>query len=286
MEFTIAHTTTYAYPEPVTESYTVVHLQPASDAHQFCRRYELDVRRRARVLSYVDRFGNVVQHFAILPTHERLTVTARSNVTTTRDLQTRWDPLEATRARLDADPEFDVLWDFVRESPYVHFTPSLATFLEELPSPGDAIGHWCQTVCSHINKTFAYDKSATSVRTAVDAALAARAGVCQDFAHVMIAVLRSAGIPARYASGYIFQGTSTATVLGADASHAWCEAFLPPYGWIGFDPTNDLIVNGHFVKIAIGRDYKDVSPVRGVYRGSAHAEMSVNVALEDLQSNQ
>jgi transglutaminase-like putative cysteine protease len=98
--------------------------------------------------------------------------------------------------------------------------------------------------------------------------------------------LRSAGIPARYASGYIFQGTSTTTVLGADASHAWCEAYLPPYGWIGFDPTNDVIVNGHFVKVAIGRDYKDVSPVRGVYRGSAHAEMSVNVALEDLQSNQ
>jgi transglutaminase-like putative cysteine protease len=288
MEFTIEHTTTYAYPDPVTESYTVVHLQPHSDADQFCRHYELDVTPRARVLSYVDRFGNMVQHFAILPTHERLTVTARSNVTTTRALETTgWQPLEATRARLDADLQFDTLWDFVRESPYVHFSPHLAEFLDELPGPGDAIGAWCKGVCSHIHDTFTYDKDATSVRTEVDAALVARAGVCQDFAHVMIAAVRSAGIPARYVSGDIFNGNADAsTILGADASHAWCEAYLPPYGWVGFDPTNDLIVNGHFVKVAIGRDYKDVSPVRGVYRGSARAEMSVNVALEDLQSNQ
>ena len=286
MEFTIAHTTTYAYPQPVTESYTVVHLQPYSDAQQFCRQYELDVRPSARVQSYVDRFGNGVQHFAILPTHDHLTVTARSHVTTTRALLAAWEPLEASRAQLDADPRLDALCDFVRESPYVHLSPRLAGFLEEIDGPGGAIGAWCRAVCSHIHETFAYDKSATSVRTTVDAALVARAGVCQDFAHVMIAVVRSAGIPARYVSGYIFRGASSDTILGAEASHAWCEAYLPPYGWVGFDPTNDLIVNGRFVKLAIGRDYKDVSPVRGVYRGPAQAEMSVNVALEDLQSNQ
>jgi len=286
MEFTIAHTTAYAYPDPVSESYTVVHLQPHSDLVQFCRRYELDVTPKARVLSYVDRFGNGVQHFAILPTHDRLTVTARSNVTTAL-VPSKWQPTEATRARLDADPQLDVLWDFVRESPYVHFSPRLAEFLAELPGPGESIGVWCRTVTSHIHRVFAYDKTATSVRTAVDEALAARAGVCQDFAHVMIAALRSAGIPARYASGYIFRGSSAASpILGADASHAWCEAYLAPFGWIGFDPTNDLVVNDHFVKVAIGRDYKDVSPVRGVYRGPVQAEMSVNVALEDLQTNQ
>jgi transglutaminase-like putative cysteine protease len=114
----------------------------------------------------------------------------------------------------------------------------------------------------------------------VRGALAARAGVCQDFAHVMIAVLRSAGIPARYASGYIFRGTST--ILGAEASHAWCEAYLPPYGWVGFDPTNALLVNDHFVRVAIGRDYGDVSPVRGVFRGASESEMSVNVAMDRL----
>lgn len=96
----------------------------------------------------------------------------------------------------------------------------------------------------------------------------------------MIAVLRDAGIPARYVSGYIFRGESQ--ILGAEASHAWCEAYLPPYGWVGFDPTNDLIVNDYFVKVAIGRDYRDVSPVRGVYRGSVRSEMHVNVAMNAL----
>ncbi len=118
------------------------------------------------------------------------------------------------------------------------------------------------------------------MQTTVREALEKRAGVCQDFAHVMIAVLRDAGIPARYISGYIFRGESP--ILGAEASHAWCEAYLPPYGWVGFDPTNDVLGNDHFVKIAIGRDYRDVSPVRGVYRGSTRSEMHVNVAMEAL----
>ena len=100
----------------------------------------------------------------------------------------------------------------------------------------------------------------------------------------MIAVLRSARIPARYVSGYIFRGQSR--VLGAEASHAWCEAYLPPYGWVGFDPTNDRLINDYFVKVAIGRDYRDVSPVRGVYRGSKHSEMSVNVAMDVLAGMQ
>jgi len=287
MDFTIVHTTSYAYPEPVSESYTVVHLQPHSDADQFCRRYELEVRPKAHVLSYVDRFGNVVQHFAILPIHDRLTVTARSDVTTRLATAATWEPLEATRALLDADSQLEGLWDYLRESAYVEFTPKLAEFLHELPAPGDALGAWCEGVTAHIHRAFVYDKTATSVRTTVDEALVARAGVCQDFAHVMIAALRSAGIPARYASGYIFRGNAVhSPILGADASHAWCEAYLAPYGWVGFDPTNDLVVDGRFVKVAIGRDYKDVSPVRGVYRGSAQADMAVNVALEDLQSNQ
>jgi transglutaminase-like putative cysteine protease len=135
-----------------------------------------------------------------------------------------------------------------------------------------------------VHRTFSYDKAATTVRSAVDDALATRAGVCQDFAHVMIAAARNAKIPARYVSGYIFRGDSH--VLGAEASHAWCEAYLPPSGWIGFDPTNDRLVDDHYVKIAIGRDYRDVSPVRGVYRGSADAEMSVDVAMEALANQQ
>jgi transglutaminase-like putative cysteine protease len=108
-----------------------------------------------------------------------------------------------------------------------------------------------------------------------------RSGVCQDFAHVQVALARLHGIPARYVSGYIHTRSGD-DVLGAEASHAWCEAYLPPYGWVGYDPTNARLIDDQFVKIAVGRDYRDVSPVRGVYKGASQGLLSVNVAVEAL----
>jgi transglutaminase-like putative cysteine protease len=283
MEYTIAHETAYSYAEPVQESYTLLHLRPRSDEHQFCSKYELRISPAARVFAYFDRFANEVEHFQILRAHEKLSITTHSQIVTLLPADPA-PPDGATRAILDGDPALGEYWDFLHESAYVQFSPELATFWAELEGPGEAIGTWAHRVSAHIHETFAYDTDATNVRTNVRGALAARAGVCQDFAHVMIAVLRSAGIPARYASGYIFRGDST--ILGAEASHAWCEAYLPPYGWVGFDPTNDLLINDHFVRIAIGRDYGDVSPVRGVFRGASESEMSVNVAMDRLPPSQ
>ena len=283
MEYTIAHQTTYYYAESVNESYTVLHLQPRSDQHQFCTRYTIEVSPYARVNSYADRFGNDVQHFAILPPHESLSITTRSNVVTMLDHEPPL-PADATRTQLDADHKLERLYDFLHESAYVKFSDEVEAFRKEFDLPGERLGDWCVHVMRHINASFTYDTDATTVRTTVREALEGRAGVCQDYVHVMIAVLRCAGIPARYVSGYIFRGESR--VLGAEASHAWCEAYLPPYGWVGFDPTNDLLINDHFVKVAIGRDYRDVSPVRGVYRGSKQSEMSVNVAMDVLAGYQ
>jgi transglutaminase-like putative cysteine protease len=279
MEYTIAHQTTYFYADSVDESYTVIHLQPRSDQHQFCTKYTVEVSPQARINSYADRFGNDVQHFAILPPHDALAITTRSNVVTMLEHDPPL-PLEAFRSTLEADPKVERFYDFLHESPYVHFSDEVDVFRKEFDLPGQSLGAWCRHVMGHINASFSYDTDATTVRTTVREALAQRAGVCQDYAHVMIAVLRCAGIPARYVSGYIFRGESL--VLGAEASHAWCEAYLPPYGWVGFDPTNDLLINDHFVKVAIGRDYRDVSPVRGVYRGSQQSEMCVNVAMDVL----
>jgi transglutaminase-like putative cysteine protease len=283
VEYTIDHQTTYYYPDSVYESYTVLHLQPRSDQNQFCTRYVVDVSPRTKLHSYTDRYGNEVQHFAILPSHDALSIVTHSNVVTLLEHDPP-EPVEATRTLLEDDLQLPRLYDFLHESAYVRFTNEIEAFWHELDPPGERIGSWCRNISRHISRTFAYDTAATTVRSTVNEALERRAGVCQDFAHVMIAVLRSAGIPARYVSGYILSGDSN--VLGADASHAWCEAYLPPFGWVGFDPTNDLIINDHFVKVAIGRDYKDVSPVRGVYRGSRHAEMSVNVAMDVLASAQ
>jgi transglutaminase-like putative cysteine protease len=283
MEYTLDHQTTYYYADAVDESYTVLHLRPRSDQQQFCTRYVLELNPKARVHSYVDRYGNDVQHFAILPSHASLSITTHSNVVTLLEHDPP-EPAEATRALLVSDSQVERFYDFIHESAYVRFTPEVDAFRQEVGEPDERIGPWCHRVSRHINRSFVYDTDATTVRTTESEALAARAGVCQDYAHVMIAVLRSVGIPARYVSGYIFSGDSV--VLGAEASHAWCEAYLPPYGWVGFDPTNDLLVNDYFVKMALGRDYRDVSPVRGVYRGSKHSEMSVNVAMESLAAVQ
>lgn len=283
MEYTLDHQTTYYYADSVDESYTVLRLRPRSDQQQFCTRYVLELNPKTRVHSYVDRYGNDVQHFAILPSHASLSITTHSNVVTLLEHEPP-EPTEATRALLASDPDVERLYDFTHESAYVRFTSEVEAFRKEVGEPGERIGEWCHRVSRHINRSFVYDTAATTVRTTESEALAARAGVCQDYAHVMIAVLRSVGIPARYVSGYIFSGDSV--VLGAEASHAWCEAYLPPYGWVGFDPTNDLLVNDYFVKMALGRDYRDVSPVRGVYRGSKHSEMSVNVAMESLAGTQ
>jgi transglutaminase-like putative cysteine protease len=285
LEFTILHQTTYRYPEKIHESYSVVHLQPRSDTTQYCTKFELNVAPRARVFSYADRFGNDVQHFAVLPDHDVLAVIARSSVITVRPPEPPV-PSPVTRDELASDPELPWLFDELRESQYVVFGPELRAFANEVGDPGDDdLVAWYMEAGSTIKREFAYKKDATSVRTTVDESIRLRAGVCQDFAHVLVALCRLAGIPARYVSGYIFSGQEGA-VLGADASHAWCEAYLGKHGWVGFDPTNDTLIDDRFAKIAVGRDYRDVSPVRGIYKGASRSTMSVNVAMEALAGAQ
>jgi transglutaminase-like putative cysteine protease len=280
LEFTIAHETTYRYPQKVHESYTVVHLQPRSDTHQYCTQFELTIVPRTRVFSYMDRFGNGTQHFAVLPDHDVLSIVARSSVVTTLPAQPEI-PRGIDRTALVGDPTIETLYDFLHPSPYVEFGPALRALADDLGDPHGDLGNWYLRAGHAISTIFTYDRGATTVRTTVDESMRARAGVCQDFAHVLIALCRYRGIPARYVSGYVFSGQE-GSVLGAESSHAWCEAFLPPIGWIGFDPTNDTLIGDRFVKIAVGRDYRDVSPVRGIFKGSAAGSMSVNVAMDTI----
>lgn len=279
MQFTIRHQTTYRYAQPIHESYTVCHLQPLSDLEQYCTQFELDSIPRAKVFRYVDRFGNGVHHFSVIPEHPHLVISARSTVTTVRP-----DPAisaEASRRALLADAQLVALYDYLRGSQLIEFGGELAAFSSDIGEPGENLLEWYERAGRYIKEHFEYIKRATSVHTTVAESVRLRAGVCQDFAHVLIALCRFHAIPARYVSGYVFSG-ETDSVLGAEASHAWCEAYLPPLGWVGYDPTNAKLVDEHFVKIAIGRDYRDVSPVRGVYKGLAQSTMSVNVAMDEL----
>jgi transglutaminase-like putative cysteine protease len=283
LEFTILHQTTYRYPNKVHESYTVCHLQPLSDATQYCTKYELQIAPRARVFTYIDRFGNAVQHFGVLPDHDVLEITARSSVATIR-ASAPHSASGVTREQLVADPAYVGMYDFLRESAYVAFGPELRALAGDVGAPADDLDGWFAHAGHAIRTGFTYDKNATSVRTTVDESVRLRSGVCQDFTHVLVALCRFHAIPARYVSGYIFSGQESG-ILGAEASHSWCEVYLPPVGWVGYDPTNDRRINDEFVKIAVGRDYGDVSPVRGLYKGAPHgsaSELSVNVAMEAL----
>ena len=276
MEYTVEHETIYKYPRSVTESYTVVHLQPRTNLRQYCTGYVLDVTPSSRVFSYVDRFGNDVQHFAIVPEHTELRIIARSQVVT-MPANGNGPTRSVHKADLEADPRFAELAEFRGSTPYVRVDDTVAALAHDIAAPDDDLAAYFLAAGSFLHRNFAYRPGVTDVRTTVADVIAARAGVCQDFAHVLIALARSRGIPARYASGYIFRGIAGA--LGADASHAWAEAYLPPFGWVAFDPTNERLVDDGFVLVAVGRDYGDVSPTRGLYRGVEAATLSVAVAV-------
>ncbi len=292
MEYTIDHRTTYHYTDRVSESYSVVHLQPRSDPGQYCMRYELHIEPKVRVFSFADRFGNDVQHFSILPDHQTLTVHASSHVVTARDHEPAV-PSGVTAKDLARDPRVPTFYDFLAPSPHVAITDAVTELATEIGDENEPdLATWFLRAGAFFKGNFAYDKTATTVQTTVDDAIRTRAGVCQDFAHVLVALCRLRGLPARYVSGYIFskkrrtEEPVAERILGADASHAWVEAYLPPFGWIGFDPTNNKLVNDEFVKVAVGIDYRDVSPVRGIYKGHSQSLMAVNVAVAALPSQQ
>ncbi len=285
MEFTILHQTTYRYPGKIHESYSIVHLRPRSDSTQYCTKYELNVAPRARIFSYSDRFGNDVQQFAVLPDHDVLSIIARSSVITVRSANPE-TPSPITKEQLNADPNLRWFYDELHESQYIVFGPELRAFAGEVGDPGaDDLVAWYLHAGKTIKNKFTYNKNATSVQTTIDESIRERAGVCQDYAHILVALCRFYGIPARYVSGYVYSGQE-GSVLGAEASHAWCEAYLGQHGWVGYDPTNDTLIDDRFARIAVGRDYRDVSPVRGIYKGASRSSMSVNVAMEALAGSQ
>ena len=230
MEFTIAHETTYRYPKKVHESFTVVHLQPRSDTHQYCTKFELNVAPRARVF-----------RITIVSATGRSTLPCCPTTTSSRSSRVRasWRPPEPEIPR-DIDQEFaqcrpdrrDAL-RFLAPEPVHRVRRRVSQVCRRARRSGDDLGGWYLRAGHAINETFTYDRSATTVRSNIDESIRRKAGVCQDFAHVLIALCRFRKIPARYVSGYIFSGQED-SVLGAEASHAWCEdAFCRPWAGSG-----------------------------------------------------
>jgi transglutaminase-like putative cysteine protease len=273
----VQHETRLTYSEPVTESITELRMEPASGAEQSCRSFHLAVSPPAALYRYQDGFGNHVHHFNLLPPHREVRVLAASVVEThppPRDLLSGRAviPLEL------GEGELEVL-DFLKFRGPVRHTPRLDPLLQDLrPRPGMRLAVLIAEVSYYIRTHFEYARDVTLASSPIDDVLEQGKGVCQDFTHLMIALLRSFGVPARYVSGYIHRPNKESQ------SHAWCEAWLPDLGWFGIDPTNDRVVNDHFVKVAVGRDFTDVPPNKGIYRGRGEESISVRVETRTLES--
>lgn len=276
----VQHETRLDYSELVTEAVTEVRMEPQSDSQQSCRSFDLVVSPPTQLFRFLDGFGNHVHHFNLLAGHNQVRILAAAIIETHPRLQ---DPL-SSQAPYPLDPqrtELNVL-DYLTYRGPVRSTPLLAPVLEVLePQTGMRLGELVLEVAHYIHSHFEYARDVTLSTSPIDDVLEHGKGVCQDFTHLMIAILRAFGVPARYISGYLHRPDKESQ------SHAWCEVWLPDLGWVGIDPTNDMVVNDHFIKVATGRDFTDVPPNKGVYRGGAEESMSVRVetrALDHLPS--
>ena len=283
----LIHITEFHYDGPVSESYNAVCVRPRQDERQSCLSFRLTTSPESRPTAYQDTFGNWIHQFNILAEHRHLTVQAES-VVLAHDV-----PLRASQAMTLADLDelreelYGQYYDFMAATEYVPLSlPEVEELVRaaESKDSGGAV-EFANAASNLIHERFRYVKGATHVRSSIEDVLKTGAGVCQDFAHLLLSVLRRRGLPARYVSGYIVPNGAEEPVgnlqevIGGQASHAWVEAWLPEMGWLPLDPTLGGPVGLQHIRIAYGRDYGDVAPVRGVYKGHAGQRLSVDVRV-------
>jgi len=282
MAYSVRHITRFKYEPAVRESVMEVRMQPRTDARQRCLSFSLDVTPRASMMMYRDFFGNAVHHFDIPGQHELIEVAAQAVVEVLPPLVAHavgdWEELDARVAQGD-------YWEMMLPSLYARPTDLLEKLRErlDLKRRGNPL-ELLQELNTQMYEFFEYAPNTTKVDSPIDEALESRQGVCQDFAHIMIALVRQLKIPCRYVSGYLFHADSAKDRSPAGATHAWVEAYLGELGWVAFDPTNNLPGCERHVRVAIGRDYADVPPTRGVHKGEAGSELSVTVSVSPVDA--
>jgi transglutaminase-like putative cysteine protease len=303
----VRHETHYAYTAPVTLAHHLAHLQPLSDAHQRLDAFALEVTPQpASWRDSRDAWGNAQCHFGLVQPHERLVVTATSRVAVSPrfaalrpEASPPWGEL-AARVRYVARAPFVPAAEFALPSPYVPRLPALRELGAGLFTPGRPVAEAALALMHRVHAEFTYESRSTEVDTPLQQVLLQKRGVCQDFAHLLAGVLRAWGLPARYVSGYLLTqaaGASGPAMLGADASHAWVQLWCPGTpgvpaasdgrggsddAWLDLDPTNDCVPGSGHVRVAVGRDFGDVTPLRGVIRGGGHHTLAVAVTTRRL----
>jgi len=277
--YLIKHITRYTYTSPVIDSANQILLYPIQDEHQDVKRHELEISESPSIEIFDDYYGNRVGIFTILRPHGELRIQSEMDVST--------NEVSLPMDDVPAKEQWENLERMREEFPYMDFlTPEIFSASEELieqanrilkenTSPLDV----AKAMAAYVHDCFEYKKGITSVETSIDEVWRLKAGVCQDFAHILLVMLRTTGIPARYVSGYICPKNHD--LRGEGATHAWVDAYIPFYGWLGLDPTNNCIVNDRHVRLAVGRNFSDCTPVKGTYKGSAEHTLEVSVIIQN-----
>jgi transglutaminase-like putative cysteine protease len=298
MIYKIVHRTTYRYKYPVSLGNHVACLKPRNLPSHRLTQNELKIEPTpATQTERQDYFGNTLCFFTVQEPHHELVVEARSEVVLDNNRgpspdasiafipQLSW---EAVVEELIADrsSEGTDAFQFSFESPRIRIRPEYAAYAAESFTSGRAMAEALRDLTSRIHRDFRFDSKSTNVRTPTEEVFKKRRGVCQDFAHVQIACLRSIGIAARYVSGYLrtYPPPGKSRLIGADASHAWLSAYCPGLGWLDMDPTNDVVPSDGHVTVAWGRDYGDVSPLRGLILGGGAHTLRVGVDMEPIEN--
>lgn len=277
MRLRVFHRTTYCYRDPVSDSYNEVRLRPATEDKSRLEFFLLQVKPPVNLKHRRDGWFNYVHYFEVPEPHAELVIESQCTVNTTNPYA--GGPPTGVAIRCLKTGLDDMMAPFVGDSRYVDVSPEAWRLGIDIRDGREDVFETAEAVMHHIFREWKYVPNTTSAATHMNEVMAARQGVCQDFTHVMIGVCRSLGIPARYVSGYLYNGPE-ANLRGAEASHAWCEVYVPGRGWFGLDPTNDTRADERHVKIATGRDYQDAAPVSGFFQGPPGATTALRVEVE------
>lgn len=284
-DYRVIHKTTYEYDDYVAYCHNLAHMYPLTTPHQDCFRTHVTVLPKPVVSSFRrDYFGNQVFLFSVEDPHRALEVTVESRIRTHSGLgfdiskSSVWNWISENLQNSQLDQDLLAI-EYLQPSPFISVRDHYKEFAEPFFPSGQPVFVGALQLTEFIFSQFKYDQKATTINTPIDQVMEQRKGVCQDFTHLMIASLRSLGIPARYVSGYLetLPPPGSPKLLGSDATHAWVSVYCPDLGWMDFDPTNGKLITEEYIITAIGRDYSDVSPLKGILFGGGKHKLKVQV---------
>lgn len=278
-DYKIKHITRYTYASPVIDCTNQIMLYPIIDNRLEVKKHEIKVSGDPEIEIFIDYFGNSVGAFSIVKSHTELLIESTAEVLTKQVFVPMDEMPAAEQWKHLQDVQYEIeFFDFLKQESFQSFQ-DIKQVLSTVINPEDKPLKTALVLSEYVYANFVYEKGVTNIETPIDEIWDLKAGVCQDFAHILLVMLRMFKIPARYISGYICPKETG--VRGEGATHAWVEAYIPFYGWMGVDPTNNCIVTDGHVRMAVGRNFADCTPVKGTYKGSGEHTLEVTVHIEN-----